>query len=204
MTEETSPITKKLRGIEQSNSLAASINRRIDAYSNFAELSDSKFLKITELLISSIISNKKIFTCGNGGSAAQAQHLTTELMVKFVKVRKAIPSVCLNTDTTLITAHSNDFNFEDIFSRQLSALASEGDMILAFSTSGESPNIKNALKMSKDLNMVSVLFTGAMKDSLVDTADVVFSVGPYETAIIQELHLTAIHTLCEVLDSTIF
>ena len=140
---------------------------------------------------------KKIILLGNGGSAAESQHFTAELMVKFKKKRIPIPAICLNTDTSLMTAHSNDFSYDTIFSRQLEALASKKDLCLLFSTSGKSKNIISAINTSKKKDVHSILFTGKKQ---VTNLTHIFNAPFEETDLIQEVHLILIHIICSYID----
>lgn len=154
-------------------------------------------INICKLILKTIKSKKKIFICGNGGSAAESQHFTAELMVKFKKKRIPIPAICLNTDTSLMTAHSNDFSYDTIFSRQLEALASKKDLCLLFSTSGKSKNIISAINTSKKKDVHSILFTGKKQ---VTNLTHIFNAPYEETDLIQEVHLILIHIICSYID----
>ena len=162
-----------------------------------------KIEKISKVLIKKINLNKNIFIIGNGGSAAQSQHLSAELQVKYKKVRKPIPAISLTTDTSTITACANDFEFKFIFSRQLEALGKSGDVLIAFSTSGKSKNIIEAIKMAKRKKIFTFLFTGNSK--LNYNSDYLFSINSPSTDVprIQEIHMFYIHLICEVLDKEI-
>lgn len=155
-------------------------------------------ISICELIKKTINNKKKIFICGNGGSAAESQHFTAELVVKFHKLRKPIPAICLNTDVSIITAHSNDFSFETLFSRQIEALANNEDLLICFSTSGKSKNILSAIKTANKMNLATLLFTGQNK---VDEANYVYNVPFNETDLIQEVHLILIHIICSFIDN---
>lgn len=155
-------------------------------------------ISICELIKKTINNNNKIFICGNGGSAAESQHFAAELVVKFNKVRKPISALCLNTDVSIITAHSNDFSFETLFSRQLEALANPNDLLISFSTSGKSKNIIKAIEMAKLMNVKTILFSGQNK---IDQPDYIYNVPFDETDLIQEVHLILIHIICTFVDS---
>ena len=119
--------------------------------------------KISILIKKSLEKNKKILVCGNGGSSAQSQHFVTELMVRYKKKRRPLPAIAMTTDTSILTAHGNDFSFDTIFNNQISSLGVKGDILLAFSTSGKSKNIINAIKIAKSKGLNVIGFTGMKK-----------------------------------------
>lgn len=152
------------------------------------------------LLVTSLKTGGKVLWCGNGGSAADAQHMAAELMVRYVKNRKPLASIALTTDTSLITAHSNDFEYETLFERQVEALAKSGDVLIAISTSGNSQNVTLAAKQAKKMGVKVVVVTGNKTSQLTELADVCLFVQAEQTARIQEGHILIGHLLCEGLD----
>ena len=153
-----------------------------------------------QALIDSLAIGGKILVCGNGGSAADAQHLAAELTGRFETSRRALPAIALTTDTSAITAIGNDFGFEQIFTRQLQALAKQGDCLVAISTSGNSLNVLNAVKTAKDLGLVCVGLVGRDGGQLGPLCDYSVTVGHLQTARIQECHLLIEHIWCAMLD----
>ena len=144
----------------------------------------------------------KILIFGNGGSAAQAEHLSTELMVRFSADRNPIPALCLTSSGVHLTAHANDFNFETLFARQIEALGTPNDLCLAFSTSGKSPNIIAAAKKASEKKIPFIHCTGETEVDILKSLGVLtVSVPSRITAIIQEMHLIFLHILCEKIDS---
>jgi D-sedoheptulose 7-phosphate isomerase len=144
----------------------------------------------------------KILIFGNGGSAAQAEHLSTELMVRFSADRNPIPALCLSSSGVHLTAHANDFNFDTLFARQIEALAAPNDLCLAFSTSGKSPNIIAAAKKAREKKIPFILCTGETEVDPLNSLDmIIVSVPSRITAVIQEMHLIFLHILCEKIDS---
>jgi D-sedoheptulose 7-phosphate isomerase len=139
----------------------------------------------------------KILWCGNGGSAADAQHLAAELMGRFRRERRALPSVALTTDTSVLTAVANDYGYETVFSRQVEALGNAGDVLVGISTSGNSANVIAALKTARAQGMATVAFTGAGGGKMAGHADHLFAVESRDTARIQEAHIFAGHMLCD-------
>jgi len=151
-------------------------------------------------LIKKTAKNNKIFLIGNGGSAADCDHFATELIVKYKKVRKAIPAISLSNNGPLITANSNDFSFDTIFKRQLEALAKKNDLLIAISTSGRSKNIIKSIEYAKKNNLNIISLTGIKKNILHEKSDICIKVNSRKTSIIQEIHIIIIHLICELLD----
>ena len=152
-----------------------------------------------QLLIDCIGSGGCVYICGNGGSAADAQHIAAELVGRFVRERKGLPAVALTTDTSILTSIGNDYGFEQIFSRQVEALVKKGDVLWAFSTSGTSKNILAAAKLAKEKGGSVLGFTGRKDSPLEDISDICICVeGP--TATVQEVHQVAYHILCDLVE----
>ncbi|MCS7245103.1 MAG: SIS domain-containing protein [candidate division WOR-3 bacterium] len=164
------------------------------------EIKDSLFFMIDELKLS-ILENRKILICGNGGSAAESLHFSSELLGKFKNIRKPIPAISLTSDIPTITAISNDFSFEEIFSRQIEALGNSGDFLFAFSTSGKSKNVNLAVKKAYEKNMKIVYFTGIDGTEVENICNYIFKVPSKDTARIQEIHLFLIHSICQELEN---
>ena len=160
--------------------------------------------KAAELLIGSINTGGKILWCGNGGSAADAQHLATELMGGMSDHdRMPIPSIALTTDSSFITAWSNDTDFDSIFSRQVQGLGAEGDVLIGISTSGNSENVINALKQAKYKNLKTIAFTGKTGGNLDGIADITIKVPSDNTQRIQESHIMIGQILCSLIELSI-
>ena len=139
----------------------------------------------------------KILWCGNGGSAADSQHLAAEVVGRFRRERRGLPSIALTTDTSILTAIANDYGYEAVFSRQIEALGTSGDLLVGISTSGNSRNVAAALEVARSQNLVTVAFTGANSGRMGLLSDHVFSVDSCDTARIQEAHILAGHMLCD-------
>jgi len=158
----------------------------------------------SDLSISAIKNGKKIIWCGNGGSAADAQHMAAELMGGLVSHdRKPIPSIALTTDSSFITAWSNDTSYETIFSRQIDGLGNAGDVLIAISTSGNSVNVLKAILSAKNKNMKIIILTGGTAGKMKDLGDVRICIPSTNTQRIQEGHLLAEHILCELMEASI-
>ena len=151
--------------------------------------------------VNALRSGNKIFFMGNGGSAAEAQHLAAELVGHFMCNSQPYAAIALNTDTSAITAISNDYNFEEIFSRQLSALAKSGDVAIYLSTSGSSENILEAMKIGRTLNLVNIAFTGLKTTWMKQFSDYYIAIPSLKTPQIQEGHLMLGHLLCEYIEN---
>jgi D-sedoheptulose 7-phosphate isomerase len=160
-----------------------------------------------ELMFNALSNGNKNLTCGNGGSAGDAQHFAAELVGRFERERFPLPAISLSTDTSIITAIGNDYSFDDIFRKQVQALGQAGDILLAISTSGNSKNVLAAAEAALEREMRVVALTG--KDGgalgrLLSEADVHINVPHARTARIQEVHLVAIHSICDGLDVALF
>ncbi|MRI58331.1 MAG: phosphoheptose isomerase [Epsilonproteobacteria bacterium] len=145
---------------------------------------------------------KKILLCGNGGSAADAQHMAAELVGRFEKERRALAAVALTTDTSALTAIANDYNFAEVFARQVEALANEGDVLIAISTSGESENVLRACEVARAKKCKVVGLLGREGGRIKDLCDASIVVPHTKTARIQEMHLMIEHLLCKVIDES--
>lgn len=143
----------------------------------------------------------KIMFCGNGGSAADSQHLAAEFTGRFIKKEQPLPAIALTTDTSALTAIGNDFGFDDIFSRQVSALGKDGDVLFAISTSGNSKNLIKAVNQCKKQGIYTVGFLGNNGGQLAEIVDIPLIVNSTFTARIQEMHIFIGHILCESLDN---
>ena len=154
-----------------------------------------------EACVNALRNGNKIFFMGNGGSAAEAQHLAAELVGHFMAQSKPYAALALNTDTSAITAIGNDYNFKDIFSRQLSALAKTGDVAIYLSTSGSSENILEAMKIGRTLNLTNIAFTGLKTTWMRQFSDYYIAVPSRRTPQIQEGHLILGHLLCEYIEN---
>ncbi|MZR29765.1 D-sedoheptulose 7-phosphate isomerase [Sneathiella litorea] len=161
------------------------------------------FQKMLALWVTAVQNGNKILFFGNGGSAADAQHLAAELVIRFIEDRKPIAAIALNTDTSALTAGANDLGFENIFARQIDALGQPGDVAVGISTSGTSPNIVNALEMARKKGLVTTAFTGRDGGRMPELADVSLIVPATSTRRIQEMHITFGHMLCGALEQSL-
>lgn len=156
---------------------------------------------IAARLIASLKSGGKILIAGNGGSAADAQHMSAELVGRYLKNRNAYPAIALTTDSSALTAIGNDYGFEKVFSRQVEALGNKGDVLVAISTSGNSGNLVEALKVASGMDILTVSLLGCGGGKMKDMADVSLIVPSDDTPRVQEAHITIIHLLCEAVEN---
>ncbi len=143
----------------------------------------------------------KLLVCGNGGSASDAAHLATELVVRFAKERRAYPAICLTGDGGLLTAAGNDYGFDEIFARQVAAFGVPADLLICLTTSGKSKNVRRALEEAKSRKLKTIAFLGRDGGSTIGIADVDLLVASDSTARIQEAHKLLLHVLCETVES---
>lgn len=155
-----------------------------------------------EAIIKSLKQNGRVYLCGNGGSAADAQHIAGELVGRFERKRRPLPAVALTTDTSVMTSISNDDSFKNIFARQVEALVREGDILWAISTSGTSANVIAAAKLAKEKGACVLAFTGKPNSKLEQIADICFCAGNESTARSQEIHQLAYHIICDMVEQS--
>jgi len=153
--------------------------------------------KAIEAICSDLKSGKKVLLMGNGGSAADAQHIAGELVGRFKKERKAIPAISLSTDTSILTAIGNDYGFEKVFERQIEALGNKGDVVIGISTSGNSENIYRAMKLAKKMGLTTIGLLGNDGGKIKNLSDIALVVPSKNTPRIQETHITIGHIICE-------
>jgi D-sedoheptulose 7-phosphate isomerase len=159
---------------------------------------------VAEVMINALEKKRKIFWCGNGGSAADAQHLSCELVSKFYFERKALPSIALTTNTSILTAVSNDNTYDQVFERQVDALAEPDDVLIGISTSGTSTNVLKALKKAQEKKVATIAMVGAHIQTMKPYADHVISVPSKDTPRVQEAHILIGHILCYIIETTLF
>ncbi|MFN3410911.1 MAG: SIS domain-containing protein [Exilispira sp.] len=182
------------------------IEENIDIHiSSFLKLKEEKellkiFLNATNKVIETLKNNGKIFFAGNGGSAADSQHASTELVVRFKKNRNSINAIALGTNISTVTAISNDFGYEYIFSRELEGLGKKDDIVVGISTSGNSPSIVNLLKKAKEIECITIGFTGQNGGKIDQYCDYLIRCPSTDVARIQEIHGFLLHLFCEIIE----
>ena len=160
-------------------------------------------LSVAQRLATCFAAGHKLLIFGNGGSAADAQHIAAELVNRFAVDRKPLPAMALTTDTSVLTSISNDFSFDEVFSKQIRAFGKKDDIAWGISTSGNSPNVLKAVEAAKQIGLYTLGMTGA-GGKLADVADLVLRVESDSTARVQETHITIAHILCELVDRILF
>jgi D-sedoheptulose 7-phosphate isomerase len=168
----------------------------------FAKESISDVSDAAAILQKSIKSGGKVLIFGNGGSAADSQHIAAELVNKYKQKRRALPALALTTDSSILTSIANDGSFDDVFSRQIEALGKKGDVALGITTGGKSGNVIKALKTAKSMDLRTIAFTGPDTSKIRRIADCRISVPSTSTPRIQELHITIAHIICELLEES--
>ncbi|MBI4387942.1 MAG: D-sedoheptulose 7-phosphate isomerase [Candidatus Omnitrophica bacterium] len=171
---------------------------------SFSEAQCVSLEKIAQAMTETFRHGKKLLLCGNGGSAADSQHIAAEFIVRFKRERRSLPAIALTTDTSVLTATGNDYDYESVFKRQVEGLGVEGDTLIAISTSGNSPNIIAAVLAAKKIGMRTIGFTGATGGKLVQHTDLHFKAASTKTPHIQEMHITALHAVSEVVEDELF
>lgn len=170
---------------------------------NHLKIQVKNLLAISDCLVQALRAGKKVLLFGNGGSAADAQHIAAELAGKFYRNREPLPAIALTTNSSSVTAIANDYGYEAVFVRQLKGLVKEGDVVIGISTSGSSPNVLLAMEEAKRRGAITVAFTG-QEGKLNDLADFVLSIPSRDTPRIQEAHITAGHIICYLVEEALF
>lgn len=160
--------------------------------------------EIAQRMIDAFKRGNKILLCGNGGSAADAQHIAAEFVGRFKRERKSLPAIALTTDTSILTALANDYSYDLIFARQVEGLGKKGDVLIAISTSGTSKNIIAAARKAKELGLTVVGFSGKSGRELQKVSDLIFLAGSEKTPHVQEMHITALHAISEAVEDALF
>jgi D-sedoheptulose 7-phosphate isomerase len=183
------------------NIIEQSISQHLEVFQHILKNQQPLIKQIFETILNTINNGNKILICGNGGSAADAQHIAAEFVGRYETERKALPAIAVTTDTSALTAIANDYGFTEIFSRQIKALGQNGDLLIALSTSGNSPNVNLAVMTARELGLKTIGLTGARGKKLASLCDLCWLVPAERTARIQEAHITIAHILCEMVDA---
>ena len=184
----------------------AYFRRSSEALSNAAAnpLVRAAIQEISAVVAKAFGSGRKLMLAGNGGSAADAQHIAAEFLSRFTMDRKPLPAIALTTDTSVLTAVGNDYGFDRVFERQLRGLGKRGDVFIAISTSGQSPNILAALTAARELGITTVGMTGAKTSPMIALCDLSLIAPSEETAIVQQIHIVAAHIMCGLVERELF
>lgn len=187
--------------------VAEHFNESIAAKEQCRELLSEETALAGRLMVEALMSECKILACGNGGSAADAQHFSAELIGRFERERMGLPAIALTTDSSILTAVANDYEFDLVFAKQVRALGKNGDVLLAISTSGNSSNVLEAINAAHERGMLVVALTGRNGGQIAETLnaqDILLNVPHPRTARIQEVHILLIHALCDCIDHLLF
>ena len=180
------------------------LRESIKVKEEFIKENGRNLILFAEKISQAFTADRKLMICGNGGSAADAQHIAAEFVNRFVLERPPLPAIALTTDSSVITSIGNDYSFEDIFSKQIKAIGLEGDVLLAITTSGNSGNVISAVKAARGLGIYTVTFTGGDGGRVRSLADMALVVKSNSTARIQEAHSLAGHIICQLVDHLLF
>ena len=175
------------------------INEHLKVANTLHKLTE-KIYKSAKLSIKSLNNGGKILLCGNGGSAADAQHIAAELIGRFKLERKGIPAIAITTDTSSITSIGNDYGYAQVFDRQIEAIAKKGDIVIGISTSGQSENVINALNLAKNIGCFTIGFSGGNGGKMNEFCDINLVVPSEDTARIQEMHIILGHIICNLIE----
>ncbi|MDO8577858.1 MAG: D-sedoheptulose 7-phosphate isomerase [Dehalococcoidales bacterium] len=180
--------------------IATRLEENIQVQQDLTRSTLGKIEAMVDLILAAYRSGGKVIFCGNGGSAADAQHLAAELVGRFKLERRALPAIALNTNTSILTALGNDYGYETVFSRQVEALANKNDIVIGLSTSGNSPNIIKAIEAAKSRGAKTIGLSGGNGGKLAKVADLAVVVPSDNTPRIQEAHITIGHIVCELVE----
>jgi D-sedoheptulose 7-phosphate isomerase len=181
--------------------LAGSLREHLESLQTLLDTKLAEIEEAGELICQTLSGGHKVLLCGNGGSAADAQHIAAELVGRYEQQRRAWPAIALTTDTSALTALSNDYGFEAVFARQVNALANEDDLLIAISTSGRSQNVIRAVEAAKEARCKTIALTGADGGPLSALCDISVRVPSRRTSRVQEGHITIGHLWCEMVDA---
>jgi len=170
----------------------------------FVEANIDTIVEVSRLLADTFSKGNKLLLFGNGGSASDASHIAAEFVNRFKKERPAFPALALNTDMAVLTSIANDYDYSEIFARQMKAFAQDNDVVIAISTSGSSPNVIKAINVARKKKLKTIAFTGAKGDELASKCDYVFAVPSNDTPRVQETHITLAHVLCQMVEEILF
>ena len=176
-------------------------NSHLDTINNVIDTMEDSLEKASILAINALKTGNKILIFGNGGSAADAQHIAAELTGRYKSERRGLPGIALTTDTSALTAIGNDYGYDRVFDRQVESLANSGDLLLGISTSGNSKNVISALKLGQELGCKTIGFSGRDGGDMNDVCNVNLIVPSDNTPRIQEMHILFGHTICQIIDN---
>lgn len=186
------------------NIITKSYRDSIQSKETFFKQNFQLIIRSAQIIADAFKADKKLLICGNGGSAADSQHLAAEFVNRFLIERPPLPAIALSTDTSVITSIGNDYSFDQIFSKQIKSIGKEGDILLAISTSGDSKNVIMAIKAASDMGLKTIGLTGKSGGKMAKLVDILLNVDSDITPRIQEVHIVAGHIICELVDHILF
>jgi D-sedoheptulose 7-phosphate isomerase len=186
------------------NEITQAFRESTDVKLRFIERNAEGLLQVVRIIVKAFKEGNKVLLFGNGGSAADAQHMAAEFVNRFLIERPPLPAIALTTDTSILTSVANDYGFADVFAKQVKALGRKGDVAIAISTSGAAANVIKAVKVARDMGIQTVGLTGKDGGELARAVDLALLVESQNTARIQEVHITIAHVVCEMVDRMLF
>jgi len=188
--------------------MESAIRSQLQAHNDIIETIERQLVPtiaaVADLLAKALAGGKKLLVMGNGGSAADAQHLAAEIVGRFKMERRGLPAIALTTDTSILTAVGNDYGFDMVFRRQVEALAAEGDVVVGISTSGSSANVRTALLLAGEMGCRTVGLLGKDGGNIKECVEIAITVPGHDTPRIQEGHITIIHIICDLVEQRLF
>jgi len=183
------------------NTIQEEFTSHLETINNVIGSMENDIEEASKIIVDALKNGNKILLCGNGGSAADAQHIAAELTGRYKTERRGLPGIALTTDTSALTAIGNDYGYDRVFDRQVESLANSGDVIIGISTSGNSKNVVSALKLGQELGCKTVGLTGRDGGAMNDVCDINMVVPSNNTPRIQEMHILFGHTICQIIDN---
>ncbi|HDH02072.1 MAG TPA: SIS domain-containing protein [Nitrospirae bacterium] len=185
-------------------SILKAVRDSLEVKKQFFEENIDNIIQVSKVIADAFNDGKKLILFGNGGSATDASHIAAEFINRFKRERPGLPAIALNTDVAVLTAIANDYDYSEVFARQLRSLSEEGDIVIAISTSGTSKNIHKALDVAKKKKLVTISFTGGKGTRMASRSAYAFLVASTDTPRVQEVHITLGHILCQMVDEILF
>jgi D-sedoheptulose 7-phosphate isomerase len=185
------------------DTIKSEFQSHLETIQNTMNNMENDIVQASQIVVDALKNGNKVLLCGNGGSAADAQHIAAELTGRYKTERRGLPGIALTTDTSALTAIGNDYGYDRVFDRQTEALANDGDVIIGISTSGNSANVVSALKLGRELGCKTIGLTGRTGGDMNEVCDVNLIVPSNNTPRIQEMHILIGHTICQIIDDNL-
>jgi len=185
------------------DTIKSEFNSHLETINKVINNMENDLMNASQIVVDALKNGNKILLCGNGGSAADAQHIAAELTGRYKCERRGLPGIALTTDTSALTAIGNDYGYDRVFDRQVEALANSGDVLIGISTSGNSPNVISALKLAQEMGCKTIGLSGRTGGAMNDVCDINLIVPSDNTPRIQEMHILLGHTICQIIDDKV-